>query len=425
MTTATLINAMQWVFAEILLNRESLPNRRRELMYAPALLALGLSVLLSLVPVEAQSLREPKSATHELPVGFIASFTGQYARLAGLMASGAELALNDCNERLRERHYSLRLVPEDDNLVDNKTTLAIVKKFRAVDRPIAILAWAFSTAAPIKAALSGSHIPVLFFWDSNQEIPKMGANFYGTGPSIPLAAAVIANHSLATPNATIGSLSLIDAWSERMNSALKEELVSRGSALSATESLLYDNTDFRTPIVRLKRSGAKHIAVFAYGSALVTAVKQLRQVWPDVHIYAVGMPESDMRQLGSSAEGMLVVNGWATGLLAERLSNHIVRRQQSALPATLLDLPALQKTPPTPTELAYGLYAYTSSHLVCMAVEKALSERLDISAQVVNTKLREVHFDAGVGDIAPGRYNTISERLLEWRQGAFQPVALR
>jgi ABC-type branched-subunit amino acid transport system substrate-binding protein len=394
-------------------NIMKLPPLRPYLVPAVIALLLGASL------ASAQDSQQPKTLQQQLTLGFIASLTGQYAHLSNLMLAGAELATDDCNARLSSLNARLTLRVEDDRLVDNKTTLTIVKKLVTVDKPVAILAWAFSTAEAIKLGLGTHKTPVLFFWDANETIPTLGDNFYGTGPAIPIAAQVIADDLRASHISTLGSFLLVDSWTERMNQALQRQLAASGLTFTGAESLLHDSSDYRAPILRLKKQSPGAVAVWSFGSALITLVKQIRQMWPSAILYAVGTPESDMQLMGASAQGMLEVNGWATGAIADRLA------QRDTLAVTK---PGTRPKPPSPTELAYGLYAYTSAHLVCQALEKALEENHDstsrhsISHDTINAKLTTVSFDAGVGEVAPGRYNKIHERLLEWSDGAFRPV---
>ena len=371
------------------------------------LLLTILALLVGTRPATAQEAQEPKTPQQRFALGFIASLAGQYAHLGNLMLRGAELATHDCNAQLDKLNAQLALQVEDDRLVDNKTTLTIVKKFVTVDKPIAILAWAFSTAEAIKLGLGNHKIPVLFFWDANETIPTLGDNFYGTGPAIPIAARVIAEDLRATNATTLGSFMLVDSWTERMNQALLKQAAEYGIRVTATESVLHDSADYRAPILRLKKQAPSAVAVWSFGSALITIVKQLRQIWPHVTLYGVGTPESDMQLMGASGEGMLIVNGWATGPIADRLA------QKSAEARRNTDT---KQKAPSPTELAYSVYAYTSASLVCEALKKGLRERNgSITPETVNANLKSVSFDAGVGEVAPGRFNNIKERLLEWR----------
>jgi len=379
-----------------------------------------LALLVGAHPATTQEAQEPKTPQQRFTLGFIASLTGQYAHLGNLMLRGAELSTHDCNSQLGEFNAQLALQVEDDRLVDNKTTLTIVKKFVTVDKPIAILAWAFSTAEAIKLGLGNHKIPVLFFWDANETIPTLGDNFYGTGPAIPIAARVIAEDLRATNATTLGSFMLVDRWTERMSQALLKQAAEHGIRVAGTESVLHDSADYRAPILRLKKQSPSAVAVWSFGSALITIVKQLRQIWPHVTLYGVGTPESDMQLMGASGDGMLIVNGWATGVIADRLA------QKSA--DAVRNTSSKQKSL-SPTELAYSVYAYTSASLVCEALKKGLRERNgSITPETVNANLKSVSFDAGVGEVAPGRFNNIQERLLEWRSdslhgGSFRLVA--
>jgi ABC-type branched-subunit amino acid transport system substrate-binding protein len=357
-----------------------------------------------------------QSLQRQFTLGFIASLTGQYAHLGKLMLAGAELATHDCNTKLSTFNSHLTLRVEDDRLVDNKTTLTIVKKLATVDKPVAILAWAFSTAEAIKMGLGGRKVPVLFFWDANEAIPALGDNFYGMGPAIPNAARVIVEDLQASRVPSIGSFALVDSWTERMNQALQKQSDLSRLPFIGTETLLYDSADYRAPILRLKKQEPGAIAVWSFGSSLITIIKQIRQLWPNVTMYGVGTPESDMQEMGSSGEGMLIVNGWATGTIADRIAQKIAATTGNTG----------QPKAPSPTELAYGAYAYTSAYVVCQALEKSLQDNTQSADhEKVNTHLRSVSFDAGVGEVAPGRYNYIQERLLEWRGGSFRPVTRR
>jgi branched-chain amino acid transport system substrate-binding protein len=221
-------------------------------------------------------------------VGFIAGLSGQYALLSQRMLAGAELAAEDCNERLSSHKAQLVVIGEDDHLADNKTTLTVVKKLTRVDRVVAIVTWAFSAAETIKTGLSGDKTPILFFWDSNDAIPPLGSNFYGTGPSMGMQADTLVKEFLDSRVSTIGSLVLVDNWFERMNLLLQREIPAKGLKLVASESILPESTDLRTPLLRLKQREPEALVVLSYGPSFIAAVRQAKQMWPRVRIYGFG-----------------------------------------------------------------------------------------------------------------------------------------
>ena len=93
------------------------------------------------------------ASAENISIGFLAGMTGQYSKLSQVMLLGSRQAVHECNHDLTPFGIRLSLVVEDDGTIDDKRTVAAVKKLVSSDRVSALLAWSFSTAYAIKSAL--------------------------------------------------------------------------------------------------------------------------------------------------------------------------------------------------------------------------------------------------------------------------------
>jgi branched-chain amino acid transport system substrate-binding protein len=343
----------------------------------------------------------------EIRIGFIAGLSGQYAHISHLMLAGAEDAVQNCNKQLATSNLSLKLIAEDDGLADAKTTLSVVKKFTSIDKVSAILTWVFSTAKPLKSALGAKKTPVLFFWDYNPGIPQLGDNYYGTGPNIKENAKILVKDFITSGASHLGVIMLIDEWAERMKSEIVNALSEHKLTLSTDQSVLFDTSDFKSIIVRAKKSETEGLVILTWGASLITLVNQLREMWPEVKLYTVGQPESDMQLIGESANGMNVINGWIEGALASKLLSAIAKD------------PLINSKNISPVDLTYAAYGYQSADILCKAISKVVKANQEINDQHLNAALHSIDYDCGLGAVGPGRYSEIHEHMSIWKDGIY------
>lgn len=364
------------------------------------LLLLLFSTAIALQPVIAEQ--------KIISVGFIADLSNQYALLSHLMLSGSELAVEQCNKELPSEQYSLKLIAEDDGLIDAKRTINAIRKFVAVDKVSAILAWAYSGGKPIKSALGKQQTPVIFFWDSNPGIAGLGNNYYGTGPNAQKNAELLVEHFTKAGLKKLGVIMLIDEWAEHMHELLQSSLKKKDLALVMEEAVQPNNAHYNTNILKAKRSNAEGVVLLAWGAALITMVKEIGELWPGVRLYVVGQPESDMKMLGKAGNGIFVINGWMTGELATKLAAK-----------ASLD-PVIKAKTLTPVDLAYAAYGYQSADIICKAVKNLIKDKKEISDLTLNEQLHLIEYNIGLGKVAPGRYSDMQEHMLVWENGAFR-----
>jgi branched-chain amino acid transport system substrate-binding protein len=341
-------------------------------------------------------------------VGFLGSLTGPYAEISHRMIAGARLALDECAGELAERGAKLELVIEDDGLCDPARTRTAIQKFTSIDRVDAILVWAYSAAQPIRSALGGSAVPVIFAWDSNPGIDRMGDNFYGTGPDAELATRKIVEDIARDRMQRVGILALTDEWVDRVRGVLLNIAEEKRLYVTVDETLTPGVDDYRGVILRAKQKSVDALVVLGYSSTLVTILKQIRQVWPSVRIYTIGQPARDLRLLGAAGDGIVVVNGWVTGALAEKLTSETLNPSQE------------ERSGDSPTDIVYNAYGYQGGVLVCRAVARALQPRGSVpTPEALNAAIRQLTFNIGLGEISPGRSTQVGESLLVWREGHF------
>lgn len=343
----------------------------------------------------------------ELTIGFIAGLSGQYAHISHLMLAGAEEAVQNCNKQLAANNVALKLIAEDDGMIDARTTLSAVKKFTSVDKVSAIAAWAFSSVKPINSALGTKKTPVLFFWDYNPGIALTGDNYYGTGPNIKENARILVQDFIASGSNKLGIIMYIDEWAERARNEIVTALAEHGLALSTEQQVLSDTSDFKSIILRAKKSNTHGLVLLSWGAGLITLVNQLGEMWPEAKLYMVGQPESDMLLLGKSADGMNVINGWIEGALAAKLTTAIAKD------------PLIHSKNISPVDLTYAAYGYQVSDILCKAIEKVADAKQAVTDENLNAALRSIDYDCGLGAIGPGRYSKIHEHISIWKDGAF------
>jgi ABC-type branched-subunit amino acid transport system substrate-binding protein len=341
-------------------------------------------------------------------VGFLGSLTGPYADISHRMIAGARLALDECARELAERGAKLELVVEDDGLCDPARTMTATQKFASIDRVDAILVWAYSAAQPIRSALGKSAVPVIFVWDSNPGIDRMAANFYGTGPDAELATRKIVEDIARDRMQRVGILALTDEWVERVRGVLLKVAEEKRLHITVDETLNPGGDDYRGAILRAKQKSVDALVVLGYSSTLVTILKQIRQIWPSVPIYTIGQPARDLQLLGAAGDGIIVVNGWITGPLADKLMSGTASLSEQGRSAD------------SPTDLVYNAYGYQGGVLVCKAVAQVLKQQGSaLTSQALNAAMRALAVNIGLGEIAPGRYSQVGEALLVWHNGNF------
>ena len=240
-----------------------------------------------------------------IKVGAILSFSGGLEQWCSHIRRGIELAAND------EQGAPIKILFEDDHSVDKKAALTSAQKLIQIDKVDLLYSWTPSTLPTLLSVVSKSKTPLLIgAFDRN--VAKHSPDVLGAFVNYDLAAREIARFFFEKRGAKRFAIVMAaDEWSQTFEKPFKEEIEKLGATLAVTETILPDESDTRSLVIRLKEQKIDAILAPLYGNALFSLLREAKELKLESAIsVGDGMFEEDLKILGNSAEGVYASQIW-------------------------------------------------------------------------------------------------------------------
>lgn len=260
---------------------------------------------------------ETSSASDEIPVGVFVALTGPTATFGQATKEGAELAIDEVNERGGVLGRKVRLLVED-NLGKPDQAVATVSKLITRDDVIALIGENASSrslaAAPIAQA---NGVPMISPSSTNPEVTEKGDYIFRVSYTDPYQGAAIAqfvHNGLEMDKVAIlkdvkndYSIGLADFFRQRF-----EEM---GGTVVADQSYAEQDSDFRSQLTAIRTTGAQAIVVPGYYTDVGQIAIQARELGIDLPLVGGdGWDSPKLLEIGGEAlNGSYFANHYYVG----------------------------------------------------------------------------------------------------------------
>ena len=247
-------------------------------------------------------------APTEVTFGWIGPLTGSLSTLGVPIMESVKLAVEEINANNVIPGKTLKIIYEDDACEPKDSTTA-VQKLVNVDKVTAIVGPTCSgpmlADAPI---LEENKVLAVSFSATNPSIKDAGDYIFRNVPSDNgqgVAAAEIVQGLGATKVAIIH---IQNDWGVALKNVFTAKAEELGMEIVAVEPYNPDETDFRTPVTKIKASNPDVIYMPAFTTDAVLLLKQLDQAGLEVPLVGADGSKDDavIAGAGAAAEGLIV-----------------------------------------------------------------------------------------------------------------------
>lgn len=358
------------------------------------LIALLLWMTVALAAADAENKRTTA-------LGAILPLTGPLASVGRDMRHGIELGAAE------SLHRSFEVTYEDDQSVDRMIAVSAAKKLADAQKVEVIFNTGASTASAIAPALKQAKTPLIIVWDSNREVATLGDYVFGFGYANELAGESMADFaSRELKKRTVAVIALHDDWSELIAESFVQGFKKNGGAVVLHEIVDGNTTDFRSVITKVRARRAEALYIPLYGPALLSAIKQARELKYDgVILTADALFEHDLKAIGSTAEGVYLSQIWLDSpTFRERFQSKFGAVETSAV------------------NLGYVALGYDAVKMLDSLASKLAAEGKPFDKETIARSLPGFSFTGVLGPthISATRTTDRREKILVVRDGRFQ-----
>lgn len=248
---------------------------------------------------------ENAAPTTSHTIGVALPLTGPIAWVGQAMQRGVQLAVEEANQTSTTEKFSL--IVEDDLSSNRASAVTLFKKFSSAGATAAINC-STSTLSAIAPILTSSQLPTVILWDSNRDMPALSPWAIGFGYSNEKTAEDAATFLIKQrSHKKIAVLYYVNDWSELLTRSFLAKVSELGGEVTLSEQVDGANTDFRTLMAKIKRSGAEALYLPLFGPGLTSALKQMRDVKFEGDVLTVdSLGDDELKDAGAAAEGIFV-----------------------------------------------------------------------------------------------------------------------
>lgn len=266
---------------------------------------------------------EDVSAADAVAVGAVLPLSGDYAQYGKELQRGLLLAESE----LAESSSKVKVHIEDGGTMLARSSLNAATKLVHINGAKVILVLGADDVGPLLGLAKSSHFPILSLWDSSKSLFDMGEHVFSNGFSVEATGPKIAK--LFSKKLQLSRIAIIGnstTWSTSITKTFGNEINKLGGKIVFSESVADDWLDFRTIILRLKKTDAQAIFLpLSLPSGVVACIRQLRELGVSLPIATGEALVGDAtKQLGPSAEGVYV--GWPAAAVSAPLEAAYVKR---------------------------------------------------------------------------------------------------
>ena len=257
------------------------------------------------------------AAAQSAPVGFITPLTGARSSIGEDARRAAELAVEELRRAPEWREGQIELMFQDSQ---GDPQIGVTAYKQLVARGVRfIITQNSNVSLPIAELVNHDKVLQLAISTTSDKYSRPDdLTFRMNGPTSG-EAAMMASFIDGRLKAEAGGAALVtmqDEYPMQLRANLLRELQALGLALAAQEEFLPGETDFRSMIARLKKSGARHIMFLGYQTQAGRFVRQARelQLHPATLVACTPVDNSEFFETaGPAAEGVYV-----TGIAIDR-----------------------------------------------------------------------------------------------------------
>jgi branched-chain amino acid transport system substrate-binding protein len=211
-----------------------------------------------------------------IKIGGLIVITGQYAMQGNAFLEGAQLAVDEVNQRGGIAGRPVEFRAEDTaNLPMQALTAA--RKLISEDQIIAAISTSYPELATGANAFQKRGIPVVHLWDSSPDIESMGENLFAIGPWTPSNGETSARFAYRRLGAkTAVTISTSDPWSLLITDYFIGEFRKLGGKVLQSFSFDPQERDFRSAFAKVSNLGPD-VVYAPVTDNLVPFYSQLRQ----------------------------------------------------------------------------------------------------------------------------------------------------
>ncbi|MDC0358839.1 ABC transporter substrate-binding protein [Oligoflexia bacterium] len=195
----------------------------------------------------------PASVVSEtLNVGAILILSSDQAQYGKAMQEGIEIALDECNAKLKITSHTLRVFYEDSALRPKQAHTAALKLINQ-NHIIAGINSAFSEVMPNGKLFERYKVPAITLWDSSRQIEKLGDYNFAIGLWTPSSAEVsseFARKQLKAKTAVI--INTQGDWAETVATLFEADFEKHGGKVLGRYAVHPDNNDFKSILTKTK-----------------------------------------------------------------------------------------------------------------------------------------------------------------------------
>lgn len=298
-------------------------------------------------PTEAPATEPPVELPATIKIGAVIPLTGRYAAGGGQIKNGYELAVNDINAAggvdIGGTKVPLELIVLDDESDATKTVQHLETLYSSEE----VVAYLGGFGSDLHAAAAGIA--------EKNKVPYLGVAFAVQGPHnqgfkylfspFPKSPAIATTtfdmlDSLDPKPTNIAIFAETTDWGKELGGLWTEEAGARGYTITTYE-YAPGSTDFSSIILPAKDSGAEVVLALPNppdGLALMKQVKELDFNASAYMLIRAGDPPTFGENLGTDANGVLIMPGWNRGVsfegVAEMSERHLAAYGTPALAVT-------------------------------------------------------------------------------------------
>jgi len=254
----------------------------------------------------------------DIKIGLAGPMTGDYAIWGQSTLKGAQIAVDEFNEKGGLNGRKVVLVPADDK-GDPKEGATVAQKLVNDPDVIAIAGHNFSAAALTAAPIyQREGLPMVGITASNPKIPEVGDYIFTIGLNDNQISQKMADYAVLEREwKKIAILRENSDYGLATESAFTDQAVKDGAEITTVETYLQGtDRDFSVQLTKIRETNPDCILLIGFGTEHGLIVKQAQQLEIDTQLYGVDGTNSDVffELAGDAAEGIIIATLFDRGV---------------------------------------------------------------------------------------------------------------
>lgn len=243
-----------------------------------------------------------------IKIGFIGPLTGDYANYGKLMTQSVKIAVQEKNEMGGIGEYKIKLISEDSQGKVDKANSAI-EKLASVNKVWGIIGPVFSgTSLAIAPKCETENIVMISPSATHKDLTSKGKYVFRNVLSDQLQAIVFAKYvSDVMGLKRVAILYIKNDYSQGLAGDFKRIFKSNGGTITAMESGLQGDKDFKTQLTKIKGTNPQAIFLPNYVADIAQMLEQSKQLGINVKMLSAdGFSNPEIFELaGDQANGVI------------------------------------------------------------------------------------------------------------------------